>query len=249
MTEALMEAKTYAKTSTRRRIAVYCDGAVIADMVAAYRTGTADGFTTNPTLMAKAGITDYKKFAKEAIAAIPDRSISFEVFADEFGEMGRQAREIASWGKNVFVKVPITNTRGDSAIPLIHELSHEGIKLNVTALMTPGQVRETASAISRTTPTIISVFAGRVADTGVDPVPLMQECVRACSHLPHVELLWASPREVLNVYQAEECGCHIITCTPDLIKKLALRDKNLLDYSRETVQMFFDDGRKAGFRL
>ena len=247
----LDKVNTYTRpaTSTARKIAVYSDGANIADMVSAYRNGTADGFTTNPTLMAKAGITDYKGFAREVLAAIPDRSISFEVFADEFSEMGRQAREIASWGENVFVKIPIMNTRGDSAIPLIHELSHEGLKLNVTALMTTEQVHETARAISRATPTIISVFAGRVADTGVDPVPLMRECVRLCSHLPHAMVLWASPREVLNVYQAEECGCHIITCTPDLIKKVALRGKDLTEYSRDTVQMFYDDGRKAGFRL
>ena len=250
MTPATLEkAKAYLPTSGNRKIAVYSDGATLTDMVSAYQSGTADGFTTNPTLMAKAGITDYRKFAHEVLAAIPDRSISFEVFADEFEEMARQGREIASWGRNVFVKIPIMNTRGESSIPLIRELSHEGLKLNVTALMTADQVRETAKALSPEVPTIISVFAGRVADTGVDPVPLMRECVKACAHLPEAMLLWASPREVLNVYQAEEVGCKIITCTPDLIKKLSLRHKDLLEYSRDTVKMFFDDGRKAGFRL
>jgi len=251
MVRTSVGAQRYLKTNGAggRRIAVYGDGATIADMVSAYKNGTADGFTTNPTLMAKAGLTDYRAFAHEVLAAIPDRSISFEVFADDFDEMGRQAREIGSWGENVFVKIPIMNTRSESALPLIRELSHEGLKLNVTALMTLEQVKGTVAAISPETPTIISVFAGRIADTGVDPVPLMRDCVKACKDAPEAMVLWASPREVLNIYQAEQCGCHIITCTPDLIKKLSLRGKDLTEYSRETVQMFFDDGRKAGFRL
>ena len=231
------------------RIAVYSDGANLKDMLEAYRSGSVDGFTTNPTLMAKAGITDYRAFAREVLAAITDLPISFEVFADDFPTMNRQAREIASWGDNVFVKIPVSDTRGQSAIPLIRELSRDRLRLNVTAVMTLEQVKAVADALAPDVPSIISVFAGRIADTGVDPVPHMKEAVRICSAKKNVMVLWASPREVLNIYQAEQCGCHIITCTPDIVKKLPLRGKDLLEYSRETVQMFFDDGRKAGFRL
>jgi len=227
------------------RIAVFADGAKLSDMLAVHREGSVKGFTTNPTLMAAAGVADYRGFAREVLDVITKLPISFEVFADDFGEMESQAREIATWGENVFVKIPVTDTRGQSAIPLIRKLSGDGLKLNVTALMTLEQVGAVADSIAEGTPAIISVFAGRVADTGRDPVPLMAEAVRMCADRPNLSILWASPREVLNIYQAEMCGCHIITCTPDLIKKLKLRGKDLNEYSRETVQMFFDDGRRA----
>jgi transaldolase len=231
------------------RVAVYADGAVLEEMVAAYRSGTVQGFTTNPTLMAKAGIRDYARFASQVIAEIPDLPISFEVFADDFPTMATQARQLARWGQNVFVKIPVMNTRRASALPLIHELSGEGIKLNVTAVMTLEQVCGIYGAVAAGTQTIVSMFAGRIADTGVDPVPVMRDAVAICAGRPEVSVLWASPREVLNVYQAEEVGCHIITVTPDLLAKLKLRDKDLEEYSRETVQMFYDDARRAGFSL
>lgn len=231
------------------RVAVFCDGANIKDMLSAYTSGVAQGFTTNPTLMNKAGIRDYAGFAREALTAIPDLPISFEVFADDFPTMARQARLIASWGQNVFVKVPVMNTKRESAVPLIRELSKEGIKLNVTAIMSLDQTLAVRDAISVGTPAIVSIFAGRIADTGRDPVPMMREAVQICAPHPEIMVLWASPREVLNIYQADECGCHIITATPDLLAKLKLRDKDLIDYSRETVQMFYDDAQKAGFSL
>jgi len=231
------------------RVAIYADGANVSEMVAAYRAGNCGGFTTNPTLMAKAGVTDYRAFGKAVLAAIPDRSISFEVFADDFETMGAQARELASWGPNVFVKIPIVNTKGESALPLIRELSNAGMNLNVTAVMTLEQVDGIVAATKDGVPLICSVFAGRVADTGRDPVPLMRESVRRCAAKPSIMVLWASPREVLNAYQADECGVHIITMTPDLIAKLKLCDKDLDEYSRATSQMFFDDARKAGLSL
>ena len=218
-------------------------------MIAEYRRGRVQGFTTNPTLMAKAGVTDYEGFARKVVAAIPDLPISFEVLADDFPTMGIQARRLASLGRNVFVKIPIMNTRRKSALPLIRDLSRNGVKLNVTAVMTLDQVCGVAEVIARGAETIVSVFAGRIADTGRDPVPLMREAVALCRHRPEIQLLWASPREVLNVYQAEACGCHIITMTPDLISKLPLRGKDLDEFSRETVQMFYDDAIRAGFAL
>ncbi|MDX2194688.1 MAG: transaldolase [Gemmatimonadales bacterium] len=231
------------------RVAVFCDGANLNDMVAAYRSGVAQGFTTNPTLMRKAGITDYVGFARDVLREIPDLPISFEVFADDFGTMAEQATKIASWGPNVFVKVPVMNTKREPAYDLIRQLSREGIKLNVTAVMTLDQCLAVREAIAVGTPAILSVFAGRVADTGTDPVPMMREAVNICAEHPEIMVLWASPREVLNIYQADECGCHIITATPDLLAKLPLRGKDLTEYSRETVQMFFDDAQKAGFQL
>lgn len=218
-------------------------------MIAAHRRGIADGFTTNPTLMAKAGVPDYREFAREVLAAIPSLPISFEVIGDEFDEMGRQAREIASWGENVYVKVPVCNTRGESSVPLVCELSAEGVKVNVTAVLTLDQVRAVAEAVAEDTPSIISIFAGRIADTGRDPVPTMREAVRICARRPRLKVLWASPREVLNVYQAEACGCHIIALTSDLLSKLHLRGKDLTEFSRETVQMFYDDACRAGYTL
>jgi transaldolase len=183
------------------------------------------------------------------IAAIPDMPISFEVFSDDFETMEREAREIASWGGDTYIKIPITNTKGQSAGPLISTLSREGFSLNVTAMLTLEQVDIVAKAVSPASRTIVSVFAGRIADTGIDPVPVMTEAIRRLAHLPKAELLWASPREVLNVAQANECGCHIITATPDIIAKLALSGKDLNQYSLETVKMFYDDARAAGYKL
>jgi transaldolase len=231
------------------RIKLFQDGAELPRMIEASKSGLVDGFTTNPTLMRKAGVTGYKEFAQIAIAAIPDLPISFEVFSDEFNTMEREAREIASWGGNTYVKVPITNTRGESAAPLIRELSTEGFSLNVTAILTLDQVETVAAVAAANSRTIVSVFAGRIADTGVDPVPMMTKAVDMIKRLPQAELLWASPREVLNVVQAQECGCHIITATPDLIAKLQLFGKDLTQYSLETVKMFHEDARAAGFKL
>jgi transaldolase len=231
------------------KVKLFQDGAELGAMVAARDRGLVSGFTTNPTLMRKAGVTDYKAFAREAIRAIPDLPISFEVFADEFDAMEREAREIASWGGNTYVKIPISNTRGQSSAPLIKKLSGEGFSLNITAMTTLDQVKEVAAAIDAKSRTIVSVFAGRIADTGVDPLPLMTEAVAILKSLPKAELLWASPREVLNVVQADGCGCHIITATPDILAKLSLFGKDLRQYSIETVKMFYEDARAAGFRL
>jgi transaldolase len=230
-------------------IKLFMDGADLN----AIRTLAADpkikGFTTNPTLMRKAGITDYAAFAREAIRLVGEKSISFEVFSDDFAAMEREARIIASWGGNTCVKIPITNTRAESAAPLIRKLSQERIRLNVTAILTLDQVRTVAGALDPATPSIVSVFAGRIADTGVDPVPLMTEAVAILRDRPKAELLWASPRELLNVFQADQCGCHIITATPDLLGKLSLVGKNLGEYSLETVKMFYNDATAARYSL
>ena len=231
------------------RIQIYSDGADIAEMIAARRSGQVQGFTTNPTLMRKAGLTDYAAFARAALAAIPDLPISFEVFADDFAEMERQARLLASWGANVFVKIPITNTKGESAVPLVRTLAHAGIQLNVTAILTLEQVAAVATALNPQIPAIVSVFAGRIADCGVDPVPIMQQSLHLLRNLPRAQLLWASPREVLNVVQADACGCHIITITPDLQKKLSLIGRSLDAMSLDTVQMFHRDAAAAGYQL
>lgn len=231
------------------KIKIFADGAKLGDMLDAYRSGKVQGFTTNPTLMRQAGITDYQGFAQSVLAQITELPISFEVFADDFAAMDVQARRIATWGDNVYVKIPITNTKGETAIPLIESLSADGIKLNVTALMTLDQVAGVTEALDVATPAVISVFAGRIADTGVDPVPVMAAALKIAARRPKAELLWASPREVLNIYQADQIGCHIITVTPDLIKKLALKGKDLTEYSLETVAMFYDDATKAGFSL
>ena len=231
------------------RISIYADGADVKDMTAALGAGTVKGFTTNPTLMRKSGITDYTSFAKEALAATGGMPISFEVFADDFEEMERQARLIATWGDAVYVKIPITNTKGESAIPLIARLSAAGVKLNVTAILTLDQVRGVVNALDVNTPAIVSVFAGRIADTGVDPVPLMREAAGICAAKPKAELLWASPRELLNIFQADAIGCHIITVTNDIIKKLAMVGKPLEDLSLDTVKMFYNDASAAGYQL
>lgn len=231
------------------KVKIFADGADVGEMTALARQPHIKGFTTNPTLMRKAGVTDYRAFARDALAAVPDRPISFEVFADEFDEMRRQAREIATWGPNVYVKVPITNTRGESAIALIRELSNDGVKVNVTAVLSLAQVRSVVPALEGGAPSCVSVFAGRVADTGCDPVPLMGEALQLLREAPSAELIWASPREVLNIFQADAIGCHIITVTHDLLKKLALGGRDLEDYSLDTVKMFYRDAREAGFSL
>jgi len=218
-------------------------------MLELYRAPYIKGFTTNPTLMRKAGITDYSRFAREVLAAIPDRPISFEVFSDDFPEMERQAMEIAGWGEQVYVKIPVTNTRGESACPLVRRLSDAGVKLNVTALLSLDQVRAVAEALAGTAPSCISVFAGRMADTGVDPVPVMAAAVDILRDRPGIELIWASPRELLNIFQADEIGCHIITVTHDILKKLPLVGRDLDEYSLDTVKMFHRDAAQAGFSL
>jgi transaldolase len=231
------------------RIKIFADGADLASMLALARLPHIKGLTTNPTLMRQAGVVDYKAFAADVLAAIDDKPISFEVFADDSTEIIRQARLIASWADNVYVKIPVTTTDGASTIPMIRQLAGEGVKLNVTALMTPAQVESVESALPPGVPAIISVFAGRVADTGRDPVPLMQECVDLLRHRDTIELIWASPRELLNIFQADAIGCDIITVTADLLNKLALVGKDLDIFSLETVQMFHRDATAAGFQL
>ncbi|HEX5416780.1 MAG TPA: transaldolase [Chloroflexota bacterium] len=231
------------------RVKIFADGADLRGMLDMYRNPLISGFTTNPTLMRKAGIADYRAFARDVLAAIPDRPISFEVFADDPVEMERQAREIAGWGPSVYVKIPVTNTAGAPTCELIHTLSHDGLQLNVTALMTTRQVREVAAALAGGAPSYVSVFAGRIADTGRDPVPLMTEAVQALSACPRSELIWASPRELLNIFQADSIGCHIITATNEILRKLCLVGHDLDEYSLETVRMFHDDARQAAFLL
>lgn len=231
------------------RIKIFMDGASIDDMLKLKKETFISGFTTNPTLMRKAGISDFESYCRNILNEITDMPMSFEVFADDYEEMKRQAHKITSWGNNVYVKIPIMNTKGVSSIPLIQELSSEGIKLNITAIMTVEQVRNVMDAISKTTSTFVSVFAGRIADTGIDPLSIMIECVELMKTNPKAELLWASPREVLNLYQAEQIGCHIITMVPDLIAKIPLKGKSLHEYSLETVQMFYNDATKAGYKL
>ena len=214
-----------------------------------YRNPLIRGFTTNPTLMCKAGIMDYESFARGALAAIPDRPISFEVFSDDFAEMEQQALRIASWGHNVYVKIPVTNTHGEPAAPLIRSLSAKGVKLNVTALMTLQQVSDVKEAMVGCPSGCISVFAGRIADTGRDPLPIMSEAVRILQSCIGLQLIWASPRELLNVFQADSIGCHIITATNEILSKLSLVGKDLNEYSLETVKMFREDAVRAGFEL
>jgi transaldolase len=237
------------KTVDQLSVKIFADGADLPGMVEMYGKPYIKGFTTNPTLMRKAGISDYAAFAREVLHAIPDRPISFEVLSDEFAEMERQAHEIASWGENVYVKIPVTNTRRESACDLIRRLSHTGVKINVTALLSLGQVRDVAVAVACGAPACVSVFAGRVADTGCDPVPLMVAAVEMLRIAPNAELIWASPRELLNVFQADAIGCHIITVTNDILKKLSLVGRPLEEYSLDTVKMFHTDATQAGFAL
>ena len=231
------------------KIKIFADGADFAGICGMAKNPLIKGFTTNPTLMRKANVTDYRAFALEVLSVITDRPVSFEVFSDEFGEMEKQARVITGWGPNVYVKIPVTNTRGEFAGPLMTDLSKDGVKLNITALMTPGQVAQVANCLSPDTSSFISVFAGRVADTGRDPVPLMKECVDCLHSRPKFELIWASPREVLNIFQADAIGCHIITVTNDLLAKLPIVGKDLLTYSLETVEMFRQDAVKAKYSI
>jgi transaldolase len=231
------------------KIKIFADGADLNGMRQAATNPLVKGFTTNPTLMRAAGVTDYKTFALEVLAAISDRPVSFEVFADDFATMEQQAREIASWGSNVYVKVPVSNTKGEFCGPLIATLSRAGIKLNVTAVFSLDQVSKIAAALAENTPAVVSVFSGRIADTGRDPVPHMREALALLRDRPKAELLWASPRELLNIFQADEIGCHIITVTADVIKKLALVGKDMDDYSRETVAMFHRDATNAGYAI
>jgi transaldolase len=231
------------------KIKIFADGADLERILALYANPLIKGFTTNPTLMRKAGISDYEAFAKQVLAKIPDRPVSFEVFADDFPGMIAQGRRIASWGKNANVKIPVTNTKGEFAGPVLEALSKEGVVLNVTAIMTPEQVEKVGACLRADVPAIISVFAGRVADTGCDPMPLMRECLARLADRPKAELLWASPRELLNIFQADEVGCHIITATSDVLAKLTLVGKDLDGYSLETVKMFFNDAAAAGYSI
>jgi len=231
------------------KVKIFADGADKTGMLEMYANPLIKGFTTNPTLMCKAGVCDYQAFAREIVAAIPDRPISFEVFADDFAEMERQALEISSWGANINIKIPVTNTKKKPSYDLIRRLARAGVKLNVTALMTLDQVRDVSAAIADGPPAIISVFAGRVADTGRDPMPLMAAAVELLKLYPNQELIWASHRELLNIFQADDVGCHIITVTNDVLKKLSLVGKDLHDYSLDTVKMFYNDAQKAGFKL
>lgn len=230
-------------------VKVFADGADLAAIVELAQKPYIKGFTTNPTLMRKAGIADYRRFAREVLDVVTDKPISFEVFSDDFTEMHRQALEIASWGSNVYVKIPVTNTKGVPADDLLRTLSHQGVKVNVTAIMTHDQVRRVADAIRGGESACVSVFAGRIADTGRDPIPLMRDSVRMLEDNPRAELIWASPRELLNVFQANEIGCHIITVTSDILKKLAGTGKDLAEFSLDTVKMFHDDAAHAGYKL
>jgi transaldolase len=231
------------------KVKIFADGANLPGMIELYKNPLIKGFTTNPTLMRQAGISDYEAFARQVLAAIPDRPISFEVFSDDFDEMERQALHIQEWGANVSVKIPITNTAGRPAYDLIRKLTRAGVKLNITAIMTLEQVHETAACLVGGPASYVSVFAGRIADTGRDPIPLMAAAVEALRAVPQTELIWASPRELLNIFHAESIGCHIITVTHDVLKKTTLIGKDLSQYSLDTVKMFYDDAQRAGFTL
>ena len=231
------------------KVKLFADGADRDGMLEMYQKPYIQGFTTNPTLMKKVGISDYEAFAHDILQAIPDRPISFEVFADDFDEMERQALKIRTWGENVYVKIPVSNTRQQMSYDLIGKLAGAGVHLNITAILTLEQVRAVADAVKNGPASVVSVFAGRIADTGLDPVPLMSKALEILEVAPQAELLWASPREVLNIYQADAIGCHIITATNDIIRKLSLSGKNLAQYSLETVQMFYDDASRAGYQL
>lgn len=228
------------------RVKVFADGAELDEMVALAARPYVRGFTTNPTLMQKAGVRDYRAFAREVLSRIPNRPISFEVFSDDFSEMERQAIEIAAWSPCVYVKIPVTNTNGDGSYDLIARLSHAGVRVNVTAVLTLNQVERAARALAGGAASNISIFAGRIADTGRDPVPIVAESVRLAAISPATEIIWASPRQLLNVFEADAAGCHIITLTGDILKKLDLVGRSLEEMSLATVKMFYDDARKAG---
>ncbi len=229
------------------KIKIFADGANVTEMKKVYSEGIVRGFTTNPTLMKKDGVKDYVSFAKDVLSEIKTMPISFEVFTDDFESMERQAREIGSWGDNVFIKIPVTNTKGEPSYELIKKLSDDGMKLNVTAILTLEQIDNVAKSINTETPAIVSLFAGRIADTGRDPIPYIKESLKILKSNANAELLWASSRELLNIFQAEECGCHIITVTNDLLKKLQMVDKDLKELSLDTVKMFYNDASSAGY--
>jgi transaldolase len=231
------------------KVKIFADGAEKAGMLEMAAKVHIKGLTTNPTLMKKAGITDYKAFCKEILTEIKNKPLSFEVFTDEFDDMERQAMEIASWGDNVYVKIPITNTKRQPCYPLVKKLAQKKVKLNVTALMTLAQVRDVVASLDPNVPSYVSVFAGRIADTGIDPVPLMAAAVEMLKPAPAAELIWASPRELLNIFQAEAVGCHVITVTNDVLKKLELVGYDLERYSLDTVKMFHSDALAAGYLL
>ena len=231
------------------KIKIFSDGAELDQMRQMYKGGIVRGFTTNPSLMKKAGVNDYEAFAKQVLAEITNMDISFEVFSDEFDQMEREARKIHSWGKNLYIKIPVTNTKGMFSTPLIKKLSGEGFRLNVTAILTIEQVRQVTDALAGNVDSIISVFAGRIADTGSDPEPMMRECLKIMKPKPKAELLWASCRETLNIFQAERCGCHIITVPPSILSKLNLVGTDLTEYSLDTVKMFYKDAIAAGFKI
>lgn len=230
-------------------IKFFADGADKSTIFQMYENPQICGFTTNPTLMAKAGVRDYKSFAREVLAVVKEKPISFEVFSDEFDEMKAQALEIASWGDNVYVKIPVTNTRAESAVPMIKSLAASKVKMNVTAITTIKQVEQVLPALNPDVPAFISLFAGRIADCGTDPVPIVTAALEHMKSVPLCELIWASPREIYNVVQAQTAGCHIITMTDDIFKKLPLLNKDLTDMSLDTVKMFYNDALKAGFKI
>jgi transaldolase len=230
-------------------VKLFADGADLAGMIEMASKPFISGLTTNPTLMKKAGITNYEKFAREVLTEIEDKPISFELFSDDLKEMKEQAKKIASWGKNVFVKVPITNSFGVSTKSVVEALTQDGIKVNVTAVMTQSQVNEIIQSLNPEIESYVSIFAGRIADTGRDPVPIMRDCLNSLAINAKSELIWASPRELLNVIQAHEIGCHIITATSEILQKIALIGRDLEEYSLETVKMFSDDAKNAGYVL
>jgi transaldolase len=231
------------------KIKLFADGADKDQILKSRANPFIRGFTTNPTLMRAAGVREYESFARGVLDAVHDRPISFEVFADDFKEMERQARKIAAWGENVFVKIPITNTKGQSALDLVRALADSGIKVNVTAVLTLNQVHAAAAALAGGPASFLSVFAGRIADTGRDPVPLVVESAQAIAQQPNIELIWASPRELLNIFQAESAGCHVITVPDNILSKLDLIGKDLDAFSLETVRMFHSDAMKSGYEL
>ncbi|HAA04261.1 MAG TPA: transaldolase [Syntrophobacteraceae bacterium] len=231
------------------KIKIFADGADKEGMLEMYKKPYIKGFTTNPTLMRKAGVTDYEAFSRDILQAIPDRPMSLEVFSDEFEEMEQQARKIASWGENVYVKIPVMNTKGKYSQDLVRSLAKAGVKVNVTAMMTLKQVKDMVDVLVGGPPAYVSVFAGRIADSARDPVPLMAEAVKLCAAAPNVELIWASPRELLNIFQADEIGCHVITVTNDILKKLSTVGKDLEEFSLDTVKMFRNDALASGYRL
>ncbi len=231
------------------KVKIFADGADKASFLALNKKPYIKGFTTNPTLMKKAGISDYEEFAKELLTEIKDKPISFEVFSDEFGEMERQAKKIAGWADNIYVKIPITNTKGESSFDLVKRLAEAKVKLNITAILTLEQVKHILSALNPGVPSIISVFAGRISNTGINPLPIMSEAAQLVSSVNGAELLWASSREFLNIFHAEESGCHIITVTPDLLKNVEQLGRDLTDLSLDTVRMFYNDAKLAGYKL